>query len=462
MRRQSMRPGRELVRRLVLALAVMGGQPLVAAVGGGATLALEEVTVLDPVHGVQGPWTVAIAGDRVVAAGPAASVALPEGARRVDGEGLFLLPGLWDLHTHLATMDDAVPPLLVSQGVTGVRDLGAKPEEIETLRRRVASGELLGPRIVRAGPTLNGAQNGPHHRVVDSAEAARLAVAELAEGGVDLLKVHNATGREAYFAVLAAAKTHGLEVAGHVPIAVAPLEACEAGQASIEHIATIFEGTYLASYGSELAAFQAMRDWLAGDGQKLVRCFADQQTLFVPTLRAYELRALRAEVWDRPDPRRRYLSAGEREEWRTAAEPRAVDRLPMVIELRMDLVEVGQELARQLDEAGAPVGAGTDLASGGLLPGFDLHAEIRLLAAGGLTPRAALRAATRGPGAGAGGDPLDGQIVAGAPADLVLLRQNAFDDLAALDGIEAVVLRGRLLDRAELDVLLAELEATAP
>ena len=94
-----------------------------------------------------------------------------------------------------------------------------------------------------------------------------------------------------------------------------------------------------------------------------------------------------------------------------------------------------------------------------MLPGFDLHAEIRLLTKAGLTPAEALRAATRGPGEAAGGDPLQGRLVAGAPADVVLLRQNAFESLEATEAIEAIILRGEFLDRTRLDRILRELEA---
>jgi hypothetical protein len=70
-------------------------------------------------------------------------------------------------------------------------------------------------------------------------------------------------------------------------------------------------------------------------------------------------------------------------------------------------------------------------------------------------------AATRGPGTEASGDPLDGRLVAGAPANLVLFRENPFDSLSALDEIEAVILRGRHLDRVALDGILRSLESAA-
>lgn len=425
-----------------------------------ATLAFENVRVLDPENGPSGPATVFLEGDSVIAV-EAAGATIPEGTRRVDASGLYLLPGLWNLHTHLAHVEDWAPTLMVTQGVTGARDLGGRLEEVDALRARIESGALLGPRIVRTGPTLNGAQNAPFHRVIDSPDSARLAVLDLSAAGVDLLKTHNATEREPYFALLEAAGEAGLEVVGHVPKVIDPVEACAAGQSSVEHIATIFEGTYIARFSGELEAFQSMSTWLEEEAPALVECFADHQTLFVPTLRAYETRALRAEEYDRPDPRRRYMSAEAWESWRESAVPGEMDRNPQVIELRQSLVEVGVDLVRMLYESGAPIGAGTDLASSGMLPGFDLHAEIRLLNRANLSPREALHASTRGPGAGAGGHPLQGQIVPGTPADLLLLEADAFEDLAALNAIAGVVRGGRYLDRAELDEILAGLERPA-
>lgn len=424
-----------------------------------ASLAICGATLLDPGTGeVREDSSLLLDGDRIVAAGPVSEIAIPEGVEVIEAAGLYVIPGLWDLHTHLTMLGDNTPPLLVTQGVTGVRDLGGVPEAIEELRRRVATGELLGPTIVRAGPTLNGAQNDTHHRVIDSPEGARQAVIDLRTAGFDLVKTHNATRREVYFALLEAAREVGIEVAGHVPKQVSPSEACESGQASVEHIATLFEGTYVSRFESEIDAFQGMAAWEKTEGAVLAECFARQQTLFVPTLRAYELQAHSAAAFDNPDPRLRYLSREVYDRWRADWVPSAIDRLPEVIALRQGLVDVGLSFVARLYSAGAPIGAGTDLASNGLLPGFDLHREIELLTEAGLPPHAALWASARGPGAGAGGEPLTGRLVAGAPADVVLLHANAFDDIAALSQIEAVILRGELYDRATLDAVLAGLD----
>lgn len=452
------------MRRRSVAATLLAALVVVAAPGETAvrdedeSLALIGVTLLDPLAEAPKPAATVLVVENVIAAvGEVGEVELGQGTRRIDASGLYLLPGLWDLHTHLTHTDASVPPLLVTQGVLGVRNCGSELDKIESLRERVHGGELLGPRIVRAGPTLNGGVYGTHQRLIETAEDARAAVAELAQVGVDFLKTHNQTSREAYFALLEAAREHELPVVGHVPATVDPLEACAAGQSSVEHIATLFEGTYLARFDNELAAFVAMPKWLEDEAEELVVCFAKHETLFVPTLRAYDVRAHWAAIYDSEDPRRRFLSAEQRKRWEDAV-PNEMDRKPEVIEFRESLVDAGRELVRRLHAAGAPIGAGTDLAGAGLLPGFSLHAELELLASAGLTPREALETSARGPGEAAGGHPLQGRLVAGAPADLVLLRENAFEDLAALSAIEGIVLRGRYLDRAELDAVLKRLE----
>ncbi len=441
--------------RTTVALVAAG----ILGCGGGdapprADLAIRGVTVLQPVDGSRTERrTVLVAGDRIVGVLPRADGDAAGASRVIDAGGLFLIPGLWDLHTHLTSADPNAAPLMVTQGVTGARDLGGLLATIDSMRSLILTGQIPGPRITRAGPTLNGAQNAPFHRVIDSPEAAREAVADLKAKGVDLLKTHNATGRETYFALLQAAAEAGLEVAGHVPTSVSPLEACEAGQASIEHIATIFEGTYLARFDSELAAFQGMDAWLQSDAPALVECFARKGTMFVPTLYAYEYRAHRAALYDDPPEGWKYLTAAHRSAFREASVPGETDRDPRVIAVRESLVGVGEILTRRLYEAGAPIGAGTDFAAAGI-PGFGLHREIELLVEAGLPEPAAIWASARGPGERAGADPLTGRIETGAPADLVLLRADPFESIEALGAIEAVVLRGRLLDRAELDRVL--------
>ena len=454
-----MKPVRRALTSLLTILPILACQDSRSRMTS-ADIMVRGVTVLSPADGSLAPeQTVSIDDGRITAVTPDADAVETQDTRLVDGTGLFLMPGLWDFHTHLSLADPNAAALMVTQGVTGARDLGGILEEIDALRDRILRGEQLGPRIVRVGPTLNGAQYGPHHRVIDSPEAAREAVADLAVKGVDLLKTHNATERGPYFALLEAASDAGLDVVGHVPVTVSPLEACEAGQASIDHIVTIFEGVYLAGFLSESEAFGNIDAWFETDASALVDCFTRHGTLFVPTLRTYEFRAHRAALYDDPPAGWQYLTAESRVAFREARVPSDRDRDPAVIALRESVVRVGQRLTRLLYEAGGPIGAGSDFAGPGLVPGFSIHRELELLVEAGLPAHAAIWTSVRGPGERAGADPLTGRVEVGAPADLVLFRSNPFEQIEALSSIEAVVVRGRLLARVELDSVLAALSS---
>ncbi len=104
----------------------------------------------------------------------------------------------------------------------------------------------MGPRIVRAGPILNGQSFNSLQMVIADPGEARGAVRALKMAGVDFLKTHRRTPRDAYFAIIDEAKKQGLVVVGHIPMTVTPEEARDAGQASLEHTDTLFEGTFSA------------------------------------------------------------------------------------------------------------------------------------------------------------------------------------------------------------------------
>jgi imidazolonepropionase-like amidohydrolase len=117
-------------------------------------------------------------------------------------------------------------------------------------------------------------------------------------------------------------------------------------------------------------------------------------------------------------------------------------------------------LVGALFRAGVPLLAGTDELNPYCFPGFSLHDELGLLVQAGLSPLAALRAATSSPARFLGREDL-GVIAAGKLADLVLLEGDPLADIGNTRRIAAVVSRGTLHDRAALDGLLAEAKAAA-
>lgn len=118
------------------------------------TLVLEHVTVIDVAGMSAKPdQTVAIEGERILRIGPAKQIDVPKNARLVDAHGLYLIPGLWDMHVHIWETKRTFP-MFIANGVTGMRNTGEHLDELKTWRGQTASGGLLGPRMIICGPVF--------------------------------------------------------------------------------------------------------------------------------------------------------------------------------------------------------------------------------------------------------------------------------------------------------------------
>ncbi len=251
-------------------------------------LVLAHVTVIDATGAApEKDMTVVIIGNRITALGGAKQVRIPKGAEVVAATNKFLIPGLWDMHVHLSWTTASALPVLVANGVTGVRDMGGRLSEVDEWRTKIAAGLLVGPRIVRAGPQLNGQKFNPYQIVTGNPDETRGVVRALKEVGVDFIKVHRRLPRDSYFAAIDEAKRQGLTLVGHIPMTVTPEEASDAGQATIEHTETFFEGTFSAALKQQEWP-DAIRRWRAEEADKLFARFVKNHTVVTPTLAAWQ------------------------------------------------------------------------------------------------------------------------------------------------------------------------------
>jgi imidazolonepropionase-like amidohydrolase len=345
--------------------------------------------------------------------------------------------------------------VLVANGVTSVRDLGGRLGELDEWRTKINAGLLTGPRILRAGPILNGQKFNTYQMVSGNAEETRGVVRALKEVGVDFLKTHRRMPRDSYFALIDEAKKQGLTLVGHIPMTVTPEEASDAGQVTIEHTETLFEGTFSAALkGRKLP--DAIRQFRAEDADKLFARFVKNRTVVDPTLIAFRSFVDSTDPSAPPDPRSRYVALSLKKEWEKISKPASPEDLA---ELKATLAEL-REVVRQMNRAGVTLVAGSDIA-GPRIPGFSLHDELVLLVEAGLTPMQALQAATLTPARVLNKATDLGSIETGKIADLILLDGDPLADIRHTQRIRAVVVNGKLLDRAALDRLLAEAERAA-
>jgi imidazolonepropionase-like amidohydrolase len=460
------------------ALALLCGALTAGLVGAAAVatpeLAITHVTVIDTTGGpVQPDMTVIVKDGRIVELGKSEVVRAPGGAHPVDGSGKYLIPGLWDMHVHevfgdwIPRNERVVPPLFVANGVTGVRDMGGDLDVLKIWRAQVAAGRMLGPRMIIAGPMLDG----PIPRFPSSAPVANAAdgrrwVDELTHQGVDFIKIQSLVPRDGYFAAAEEARKLGMVFVGHVPDAVRASEASNAGQKSIEHFTGIFEGCTTIedqlikgpkSLGRNVANYDA------GRAKALIALMVKNQTWQVPTL-----------VWERGqwlvdaidlshDPLIKYApSAWKDHTWPMFVKDILKDMDTDPLPVRQQFVQMELDMTLAMFRAGVPFLAGTDTAAGvHIFPGFSLHQELALFVQAGLTPLQALQTATLNPAKFMDRLADLGTVERGKLADLVLLDANPLEDIANTRKIRAVVLAGRYFDRRQLDSMLKGVERAA-
>jgi imidazolonepropionase-like amidohydrolase len=405
-------------------------------------LAITNVTVVDVRGGPSRPGMTVLVRDGRIAS-VASKGAVPRGARVLDGRGKHLIPGLWDMHVHLSYQGPSALPLFLAHGVTGVRDLGSLLNEIDPWRDQIDAGVRDGPRIVRAGPMINGRSSNPYQMAVTTAEEARGAVRALKYAGVDLIKTHRRTERPAYFAAVAEAKAQGLPFVGHIPMTVTPEEAADAGQ-GIEHAETLFEGTFATSPPPG-----GLGEWLKGEASaSLFRRFAANGNFFTPMTVPWASDA-RSLGPDATDERLRLVAASRR---KAMAEQKVT---PAEVAAMKRNVETFHLIVRRAHEFGVKMLAGSD---GGPTrpPGVLLAEELGYLVASGLSPLEALQAATLNPAEAMRRAADFGAVEPGKLADLVLLDADPLADIGNVARVSAVVAQGRLYRRADLDRLIRD------
>lgn len=449
-----------------------------------ATSAIIHATIIDATGAPPKPnSTILIDHDKISAIGPDSSAEIPTGARVIDATGKFLIPGLTDMHIHLmgagepAGSREFILPLLIANGITTVRDMGGDVAQLRKLKKEIDSGPQLGPQIFFTGPYLDG--NPPYFQpsivVVTSAEADA-AVRKLKSEGVDFIKVQSRLKPDAYFAIAEAARRENIRFVGHVPDSISAAQASDAGQASIEHLTGILLAC--SSREAELRQQQLnppphketprqtslrQRAWQQAvldsySPEKAKQLYAKllaNRTWQVPTLPLLIELAFRTPATDRAnDPNLKYVPPDLRKIWKQGRAESFANKTTGDFLLRAKLVEASLKAVGDMHAAGIPILAGTDSTAPNLVPGFALHDSVADLVQAGLTPMQALQAATSKPAEFLGRSSEQGTIAPGQRADLILLDANPLEDIHNTEKIQAVILKGKYLDRNALDALL--------
>ena len=424
-----------------------------------APVAFVNVTVV-PMSGEQSQpgQTVVTRNGRIAEIGPMSRVAVPRDALRIDGSGKYLMPGLTDAHFHLQgdeTDDQQLLQVLVANGVTSILNLYGTPSLL-ALRERVARGEVVGPTIYTSGRYISDA---PHFQ--PEADEVERMVVEQKRAGYDLIKTHGDFSREAFHRLFVVARREQIKVIGHAPrnLGVAPM--FEERMDAIAHAEEFLYAYFFFDPppGMVEADAETRRRFLERAEARipeLARATANAGVWVVPNLVAYKMIVQQgidlASVLARPETQ--YVPPRLAADWqpgRNRYDRRYPPDMAEHMTWRLGLLS---KLTAGFREAGVRMMAGTDAPIPGVVPGFSLHDELRLLVAAGLTPHEALRTATANAAEFLGLAGEFGSVVVGARADILLLDADPLSDVANAARRAGVMARGRWHPESQLRAML--------
>jgi hypothetical protein len=452
-------------------------------------IAFTRATVIDVENGRPMPnMTIVVLGDRIAALGAAGDVRLPTDAQVIDATGKYVIPGLLDMHLHWAPWET---PLLVANGVTGVREMGSDCHpafndsdclgELRLWQRRIQEGEL-GPRLLalsswsvmaRSSWPAKGprglAEELPAFYAVSTAEQGRQLARYFVDRRVDFIKVTGHLPRDGFLGLAAEARRLGLGIAGHEQLATNAIEASNAGMRSFEHARVFLFNCFPGAQAfADSGLSQPDTRWRrrmvdefdAGMCGPIFQTFVRNETVYVPT----HLTRKNEGALNREDSRWKYVPQARRKACNASADSMVKLDAYSSPEGRTavrDFYVKGLEITGMAHKAGVTIMLGTDTAACGVFPGFAVPDELEELVKAGLTPAEALKTATWNGAQFLGRTSELGTVDSGKLADLVLLDANPLDDIRNTRRISAVVLDGRYMDRDALDGLLRTAEEAA-
>jgi imidazolonepropionase-like amidohydrolase len=379
---------------------------------------------------------VILQGDRIVAAGPRASIKIPGNAKVIDVSGKFLLPGLWDMHAHFYQAEFG--PTYLAAGITTARDVGNDIEFGTGLRNAAKEKRGLGPRMLLAGYIDGKNEDHSFDVQVETPEEARAAVQHYKDAGYEQIKIRDNVKLETLKAICAEAHRLGMTVTGHVPKGMNALQAVEAGMDQINHINYVLTGCFPNRDRNNPPVTINLN---APNVVNALKFFKEHGTVVDPTNAVLEL-MLR--------PMNVPIETFEPGVTRVAAELKVqINKKGEAAEqaegLRM-VLDVLLKITGALHRAGVPIVAGTDVG----VPGHTLHRELELYVKAGMTPLEAIQAATITPARVMKLDNEVGTIEGGRRADLIVLDANPIENISNIRKVRLVVSQGRLFDCAKL------------
>jgi hypothetical protein len=411
-------------------------------------LVIRNGNVFDSERGVVKPrTTVVIQGDRITAVGPADSVRAPAGATVIDATGKTVIPGLWDMHTHLFLGGEEAGLMQLAAGITSVRDMASDIPDALSQRERADKGTMLSPRIILAGFIEGpGKWAGPSEVLVRTEDEARAWIARYDSLGYKQIKLYNLVHPDLLPTIAEEAHKRGMRLSGHIPRGLTIQSAVKLGYDEFQHAAFLFSTFFqdslyvptMRAYSGVSAVVAPTFDVDAPQVTELIGFLRERGTVVDGTFNVWQDRS-------RPLPDGTDAIFGPTLGWMPPLMRRAMKVGPSDTPEAAARAEAAsanyRRMLKRLYDAGVTLIPGTDN-----VPGLSLHGELEVYERAGIPASAVLQIATIVPARVMKDDKNYGSIAPGKVADLAIVNGKPADRITDLRRTEKVVRAGRVYD----------------
>jgi len=371
----------------------------------------------------------------------------------IDGKGKYLIPGLWDMHAHYKLGHDYLDPLLIANGITGLREMWYDTPEFVKIPQKTQTEGLVSPDVYLSGDLIDG--NPPNFQgslVVTTPKEAVDAVQTQIDKKVDFIKVYSNLSEECFLAIAKEANKRNIPFTGHIPNRVSIYTAIETGMASSEHLYGLLNACSSVDTSNEalICTFSESRF------DSLCTVLAKSSMWICPTLTVNRSMSSLNDSLFINDNRIAYLPEFILEMWNQMMKPYTkgeIDKFANTTRVRY-LFEL--RLIGKMNEKGVKFLAGTDCPNPYVFPGFSLHDELSLMVKGGMPALDVLKSATINPAIFMNKTADFGTVEIGKIASLILLNKNPLENIENTKTIETVIVRGKVYNRKALDLMLAQ------
>ncbi len=383
--------------------------------------------------------TVLVENGKILKISDAKKISAPAGFRQIDCSGMYMMPGLTDMHVH-NLVSSSQHLLNVANGITTVRDMDGFQWMLK-VRDQIKNNKLLAPNMYITGQILNQHPMDWYAKVVKSPEEGRTIVRQQKQDGYDFIKVHNNLALEIYSAILDEAHKQNIDVVGHIPHEISIHQAAELGQKTFEHFkGYILDAALVLTNENYVQETKGLKSW---------NC---------PTFYTYRdsLRGDAAVKLINESVEMKYASWRDKQDWLEMAKEIPDENLKLQQNILPLSIKIFKDLLPIYDRwlAGTDSGGGYPF----MVPGFSLHDELRIMNENGLSPYQTLKAATINAALAMNHQKEFGTIEVGKRADLLILKANPLEKISNLENIDSVTVRGIYLSRRDLDQILQQIE----